>query len=364
MKKVLLTLVLIATLCSGSRAQEKEENILRIDSELVTFEVAAYDKTGRAIGGLKPEDFSVFEDGQQQEVVHFTTAEAPIDIVIVIDTSGSIYNYKDVIRQAVRQFAAEAFYMNEGKPANKHHRIALIQCAAGVKLMNDFVTSQTAVERGIWLAFMEGDTNGSAIYDALDLAIKHLKKSTRRKAILMLTDGIDTLSQRTYEEVLDKLERERIGCYFVSVDTEKFSESYAIRTYDDPWRMEFSPNQMNKYNKVFRPRDKNARTFIDQWLMTKQERLQLHQGLYKIARDEMSTIAARTGGRVMKGGEYVSMGKQFIEVIEELRTLYSIGYYPNSEQAKQAKAGSWRTIKVELKIPDSTLHYRTGYRAN
>src|SRR5207249_1935991 len=154
------------------------------------------------------------------------------------------------------------------------------------------------------------------------------------------------------------VERSSAGFYFIELDTEKFTEDGVMRDRNDPERLQFSPRQLQKYYKAYTP-DGLPVKYTNHWLLSPAERREVNRGLYTLARKEIRSIADRTGGRVFTARRIQDVEGQYRAVIDELRTLYSIGYYPS----RSGSDGNWHQIRVELKTPGTSLHYRAGYWA-
>jgi VWFA-related protein len=352
-RKYLCVLCVFVVLFSLPLAHaQQDEEVIRIQSELVSFEVSVRDAQGLPIRGLKAEDFVVYENGKRQQVSHLAALETPFDLVLIIDASISTQQEMELMRQAVRNFIGEI---------GTRDRISIIQFSRDVELLSDFTNDRAHLERALGRIGVYDETRtGSSVYDSLSLAVSRELLGSRegRKAVLMLSDGVDSSSILDYDSIKMSLDRSGAVFYFIELDTERFTEAGVVRERKDPERLQFSPKQLQKYYKAFQPKG-SLINYTNHWLLTPAERREVNHGLYKLAHQEMLEVAERTGGRLFTAKRIQDLEGQYRAVIEELRTLYSIGYYPN----RTGMGGGWRQIRVELKTPGATIHHRSGYWA-
>ena len=351
-RKYLSLLCVFVVLFSLPLAQAQDDQVIKIESELVSFEVSVRDAQGLPIRGLKAEDFIVYENGKRQQVSHLAALETPFDLVLIIDASISTQQEMELMRQAARNFISEI---------GTRDRISIIQFSRDVELLSDFTSDRARLEQALSRIGIHNETRtGSSVYDSLSLAIGREVLGSRqgRKAVLLLSDGVDSSSIFDYNAIKMSLEQSGAVFYFIELDTEKFTEAGVVRDRKDPERLQFSPKQLQKYYQAYQPKG-NIISYTNHWLLTPDERREVNRGLYKLAHQEMTEVADRTGGRLFTAKRIQDLEGQYRAVIEELRTLYSIGYYPNRTGA----TGGYRQIKVELKNPGATLHYRSGYWA-
>ncbi|MGH9800554.1 MAG: VWA domain-containing protein [Blastocatellia bacterium] len=330
--------------------QKKEDGAatIRVDTDLVTLDVAVADRDGnRSTAGLRVEDFVVYENGVRQKISNFEATEVPFNLVLLIDTSGSTRGDVDLMRQAVRGF------LKELRPQD---RVALIQFNKEVELLKDLTTDRRAVEAALDLL---NAGSGTSYYDAMQLTLEEvLGKVEGRKAIVALTDGVDSFGFSTYEKILPTLEKIRVSAYFLELDTENFTQAGVVRNCAEERHFEFSRKQLMKYVKEYAGKTSES-YFESHCELSKMERIQINQRLYESARRELRETADKTGGRVYPVKELQQMDKAYSQIAAEIRTQYSLAYYPTSEKHD----GKWRSVKVEIKQQGFVAHTRAGYRA-
>ncbi|MDQ3009809.1 MAG: VWA domain-containing protein [Acidobacteriota bacterium] len=341
--------------------QDKEEQMatIRLDTDLVTLDVAVTDRDGKrsaatAGGGLRAEDFAVYEDGVQQKISTFLTTEVPFNLVLLIDTSGSTRDDVGLMRRAALRF------LDELRPQD---RVAVVQFNKQVELLQDLTANHDQVESALSLL---SPGSGTSFYDALQLTFADvLTKVEGRKAVIALTDGVDSYGYQTYEQILPLLEKAGASLYFLELDTESFTEAGMVRDCNDESHFEFSQKQLRKYSKDS-GRKESSRPKLDSYLegqghctMPRTERAQINHRLYESARRELREMGDKTGGHVYPVKQLQQLDAVYGQIAAELHTQYSLAYYPSNEKHD----GKWRNVKVEIKRPGFAARTRPGYRA-
>jgi VWFA-related protein len=339
---------------SAQEKQEKQEkkdepvSTIRVDTDLVSVDVTVTDRKGHHSAiGLRAEDFSIYEDGVRQRITNFSTSDVPFNLVALIDTSGSTRDEVTLMRRAVQRF------LDELRPQD---RVALIHFNKQVELLEDLTSERPKLEAA--LNRLKPGT-GTSFYDALQLTVDDvLKKVDGRKAIIALTDGVDSYGFNTFDQVMPALESAGASIYFLELNTEAFTEAGMMRDCKENNHFEFSGKQMRKYFKESL-KGGNEVDYEDHCALSPLERMQINRRLYQTARREVREMATRTGGRVYPVKQIQQIDPAYAQIAAELRTQYSLGYYPLNEKHD----GKWRTLKVEVKRNGFVAHARPGYRA-
>src|SRR6266850_342244 len=191
----LFPVALICGAALSARAQVPDD-VVTTDVSLVQLNVGVVDPQGRAITSLARNDFTVYEDGVKQPITHFEPTNAPFSLVMLMDMSGSTVNFRQQLKQAAGRF------LDALAPED---RVAVIQFNAKVKSLTGFSTDRKKTAYSIQIADGSGDTH---LYEALSVALKELDKegSKRRKAIVVMTDGVDTLLSKSDHVLLQKVQ--------------------------------------------------------------------------------------------------------------------------------------------------------------
>jgi VWFA-related protein len=162
-----------------------EDDVVKVETDLVTLNASVVERsTGRVITGLTRTDFKIEEDGVGQKVEHFETTNAPFDLLLLIDLSGSTAKVTDIIR------AATARFVSVTRPQD---RVAIIAFSGTTTVVSPFTSNKSALTTAInSMQSPQGDTK---LYDAINYALDYIDKesiSTRRKAIILMSDGLDS----------------------------------------------------------------------------------------------------------------------------------------------------------------------------
>jgi Ca-activated chloride channel homolog len=179
--------------------------------ELVPLTVTVTDRAGRYVPDLTGADFAVFEEGKRQVISHFAAVHVPVDLGILLDTSGSM---RDTLAVAQKAGAGLVQQLSEGD------RAAVVGIASTVVFHQSMTPDLTRVDAALRSTHADGET---ALYDAVYVALRQhqqerLRSSeVRRRVIVLLSDGIDTSSHVTFDDVLDLVRRVDVTVYVVSL---------------------------------------------------------------------------------------------------------------------------------------------------
>jgi len=207
-------------------------------------------------------------------------------------------------------------------------------------------------------------SNGTPYYDSLvQIADKVFGREPDeafrgRRALVALTDGVDSTSLADFDEAREKLEKDGIISFFIQVNTRPFFEENLLGDCHSAIR--FSQAQIRRYYKSFGPKSNLERT-DDFCKLGDFERLAVSKTLYEIADAEMTQLARGSGGKVYAVADLTEARSAFKNVADEIGTKYSLGYYSSNEKHD----GTYRKIRVELKgmPPGTVVRAREGYTA-
>src|SRR5687768_4381224 len=172
---------LLLAFCVVTATAQEVDDIVRTETSVVQLNVGVVDKQGRPVTSLTRNDFAVYEDGVKQSIQHFEPAQAPFSLVLLLDMSGSTINFRQQLKLASQRF------LDALAPED---RVSVVQFNAKVKSLTGFSTDRKKTAYAIEVASGAGETY---FYEALSYALKELdKEGKRRKAIVVLTDGLDT----------------------------------------------------------------------------------------------------------------------------------------------------------------------------
>jgi VWFA-related protein len=296
------------------RPELPDKNAIRIETRLVNLNVKAMDRAGQPLTSLKLEDFNVFEDGVRQEVAHFKPVNAPVNVILLLDLSGSTKKKRKAMKEAAVKFV-------DALPAQD--KVAIIAFTRRYRALTDFTTDKARMKHV--LEEINGFSGGTAFYDSMWKALDQLNHlGDARKAIVVLTDGEDEsiddgeATEHTFDQLLERSSEEDVTIYPIY-----FSAS-------------------NHYDKV-------GILFGGGNLMGNEKS--------KIARAQLGDLAEQTGGEVFNAQREEDLEDAYKRVAAELHTLYSLAYSPD----KLKHNGEFRKISVKVNRDGALVKTRRGY---
>jgi len=180
---------------------------LSIDVEIVNMDVVVSDKNGTLVGGLAKGDFKVFDDGVEQTISSFSANDAPLTVVIMFEFSKTLVYYLDDV------FTPIVGFVNS---LQENDWAALVKVDLHTEILTDFTKSKDQLIRPLGeLRF--ATYNEVVLFDAVDEMLGRMQKIDGKKAIFLVATGFDTISKKTYGEVLKKDEASDTMIYSVSM---------------------------------------------------------------------------------------------------------------------------------------------------
>jgi len=319
----LLTLLVFSAVCSA-----QEDDPVRVDSSIVRLNVGVVDDRGRPITSLARSSFTIYEDGVKQDISRFVAAPAPFSVVMMLDMSGSTRSFRQNIQMAATRFL-DALAPDD--------RVAIVEFYSKVNLLNDFTADRRIAFHSISVANGSGQTN---FYKGLLFALDKLShEKNRRKAIVVLTDGVDTDAQDGDRKFLANLKDEDVPS--------------AIK-----------PEMNDTLRRVLDRSDAQGVTIYPLALPTGDparlaDPTPRQVAMYTAARARLKLVADRSGGTLHSIRRLEDMGSLYSLVAADLRTLYTIEYQPSNDK----RDGRWRAIKVDVDRPELISRTRQGYFA-
>jgi VWFA-related protein len=210
-----------------------------------------------------------------------------------------------------------------------------------------------------------GTSNGTPFYDALGRIAEQVfrdppREEVRgRRAIVALTDGVDSSSNSGYDDARAKLLRAGLASYFIQVNTEDYVEDRLLKDCQDDGRLSLSAKQLERFRQLFVPKAEKE-DYQDFCRLGQFERMDISRQLYNLARAEMNAMARDSGGKNFAAADPQDARAAFAQVANEIGTQYSFGYYPSNKLHN----GQFRRITVELRrVKDANARAREGYYA-
>ena len=191
----------------GDDDTPRGQTAIAVSVDLVNLQVLVTDQKGGIITGLKPENFTIYEDNVKQEITHFSPVEADITVVMLVEYSRLVTPFIDEVWNAIYGFA------NTLRP---HDWVAVVGYDMRPEILVDFTQDRTklydALRRFTYPAFSESNLS-DALIDTLD----RVEEIEGKVAILLVSSGLDTFSRHTYEEALNKCKASNASVYAIGL---------------------------------------------------------------------------------------------------------------------------------------------------
>ncbi len=300
----------------SSQAQEDEGFRIGVAVNQVFLSVNARSATGGFVSGLTQEDLQVYENGVKQEILNFYSEGVPVNVVLLIDISGSTREAQGEIQRAALGFA---------RSLSGEDRVAIITFNDAPRLILNWTNDIEKVELALGSIYAKGST---VFNDALYVTFDDLLADVEgKKAVIALTDGIDTNSMVEPEETMGLAVRSEAMVYVVSKLEEYWAGAIAARLAFQA-RAQLVPKMLTD------PFIIDAKRFLER-------------------------LAQQTGGAVLDTKAFGSLSDVYRQVAEELKNQYYISYIPSNI----LKDGKWRDVEVRARRPGVVVSTRPGYYA-
>ncbi len=307
LRPALSTLALIlACSCGTAFAQGASQKpapgpAFKAGVDVVSLTVTVTDGVNHYVTDLESEEFSVFEDGVKQSITFFNRRQQPIALSLLLDTSASMEQHLTTLQVAASNFVRRL----------KPNDIAqVIDFDSRVEIRQSFTSNQADLETAITKTVAGGSTS---LHNAIYIALRELRKvravneeDVRRQALIVFSDGEDTSSLVTFDEVLDLAKQSETAIYTI-----------ALRGAD---------NQ----SKGFRE-----------------------------AEYVLRTLARETGGRSFFPLKAEDLAGVYAQIADELASQYTMGYISQNPK----RDGAWRRVVVQAARPSLTSRTKNGYYA-
>jgi len=390
---------------------DQDADRIKIDTELVTTPVVASNRDGMYVPDLRKEEFQVFENEVEQEVAFFATVSAPFHVVLMLDTSASTQQKLQQIQEAAIAFVAQL---------QNADRVKVISFDDTVKDLNAFTSDKSLLSAAIRRTSSGKETK---LYDAMQVALAALDPIKGRKAIVLFSDGVDYRSDRAeFDDALRMLDETGVIVYPIRYDTRAETERLAREQMNGPalptsdvirrgppgttpptfpggdsppigdakppegitrlpppsvllgGRRTIEPDNRGGPPRGDRIPDIDMRTERaplpgepgppPMGKTTKKggaddSIVHMLDQLYLMADSYLTALANKSGGRLTRADTLTSLPDAFRNIAAELRTQYSLGYYP----ANKSKDGTYRKLKVKTSRQDVSIRAKPGYRA-
>jgi Ca-activated chloride channel family protein len=286
---------------TGSQEQEpvqEDRYQFRVTVDLISLNVTVTDARNRFVTELLQKDFAVYEDGISQEISVFSREDLPIRLLLLLDTSASMDEKMTFAQEAAVSFV---------ETMKQDDLTEVMEFGSKPNILQPFTGDVEKLSRAIRMTQAGGTTS---LYNALYIALKNLnrrREDIRRQAIVVLSDGEDTSSLVSFEQVME-----------LTKDTDVVIYTISLR----------------------RPSARRGRAFSE-------------------AEHVLKKLAEETGGQWFFPNEIQELDSVYERISTELKSQYNLGYISNNPK----RDGSWRRVVVQTGFPDLIVRTKLGYYA-
>ena len=274
-----------------------------VEIEVINLNVSVTDGRGHYVTNLSDKNFAVFEDGVRQELSLYTHENLPISLALLLDTSASMDEKLATAQEAGVRFIKTLRAQDLAQVTQFNERTSVLQ---------DYTAEHALLESALRRTNASGPT---ALHNALYVTLRDLSKQKkagelRRRAIVLLSDGEDTASLVSDDQVIDLARKTEIAIYAISLRPSRASD---------------------------------------------RERLEFSQAVHLL-----TTLCRDTGGQLFMPSSISELDSVYEQIADELRTQYNLGYVSSNKR----RDGKWRRIVV--RVPDRTelmVRHKLGYFA-
>ena len=300
---LVLTATSLLTVAAPAQQPTPPPIVFGTGIEVINLNVTVTDPRGQYVTGLDKEEFSVYEDGVKQDVSLFRHEDLPLSLVLLIDTSSSMETKLNAAREAASRFIGTMRPQDVAQIVQFNDRTTVLQ---------DFTSDQKELVDAVHRTRASGPT---ALRNALYISLKDLSKQAqggelRRRAVIILSDGEDTASLVTDDQVTDLARRTEINVYAISLRPARNADRESVQ--------------------------------------------------FSRAAHLLTVLARDSGGQVHFANDLSELDAVYDRIAEELRTQYNLGYVSRNAR----RDGKWRRIVVRIPERDELLiRHKIGYYA-
>ena len=308
---------------SPEHAREKiDPDAIRLEARLINLNVKATDRNGRSLSTLNKEDFRIQEDGVEQQIFYFEPVSAPINVVLLLDLSGSTRDNREVMIKTAKKFIDSL---------GAQDRIAIAAFTRKFILASDFTADKKELKKSV--EKMKKISGGTAFYDGMWTTLDLLRRvKDSRKAIVVLTDGVDESllsdperSDHSFEELLARVSEEDATIYPIYLNREEAELTSELK---DPSTTE---RRRERIERRLKPN------------------LTAHRQIEQLAEESAGSVFVVAGENELDG--------IYQRVAAELRLIYSLAY----TSTNTSHDGKFRKINVAVKQEGAVVRTRRGY---
>ena len=291
---VLFALVFFVFTANGLAQTNTDDQPIKVSTVLVNIPVIASDRQGRYVAGLKKENFSIVQDGESQDIEFFADEKAQMNVVILIDVSGSTRPFLDNIKSSARDFV---------KIFRPEDRGMIVTFDGGMRILQEFTSDQKTLSKAINQANLYGEP-GSNMQDAMyEIVTRSFTGVQGRKAIIVLTDGFVAGKVISDQKMLSTLAESDILVYPIL----------------------FGKRRMNIDLSLL---PKTVR-FRDGAVLSREDAIRKIEDMANAQLQFMDALGPTTGGKLLESKSH-DFKAAFQNIADELKNQYLLGFYPQN----------------------------------
>jgi VWFA-related protein len=378
----------------GAGDEVQDGDAVKVDINLVTVPIIASDRDNRYLKDLQQGELQLFEDDKQQQIAFFATVTTPFNVILMLDTSASTQEKMGQIQRAAVAFVEQL---------QTQDRVKVMSFDDQIRDLSDFTNDRASLRMAIYGA---RPGQGTRLYDAMERAINSFRSIEGRKAIVIFTDGVDSYSNgSSYDKNRRALEEAGIIVYPIRYDTRADVEAMIRQQQSGGGTIDLGrilggggsgtqttpttfpggtvptlptgggttgsvggiplppitirrDDPTNPNDPTYDPNDPMRRRPTDPNRPNDMIGPELDL-MYRTGDQYLNDLARITGGELNRADTLGSLPTAFARIAAELRTQYSLGYYPTNT----ARDGKFRKLKIKSTRKGAIIRARPGYRA-
>jgi Ca-activated chloride channel family protein len=335
----------------GQQQQNGEDDVVKLESTLVSLPLLVSDRSGRYIPQLSANDFLLYEDGVQQKIASFGSEEVPFNVILLLDVSpsvsGSIKDIQDAAIAFVRQLRSQ-------------DRVMVVSFDRNIHYLSDFTSDRRELE---WAIRRTNTGGGTSVYDAVyETVDRKLRNIEGRKALILFSDGDDTTSSRaSYDDAVNLVSESDVLVYGLrypgsgggggggrGIGWPRNQIPRMPFPFPFPWPTPRRRGPFNLTGSMPGANGSPTSSAVQSWPRRRG------------GGDFMRDITAAGGGPVYDAEKISDMTSVAYKIAEELRHVYVISYYPTNPLSR----GGYRKVRVSVRNRDDiAVRHRPGYNA-
>jgi len=319
--------MLLGIEAADAQTSDRSPFSLKVHVDLVILNVAVVDEKGANVTSLRKQDFIVYEDDVEQQVADFLPVEAPFHLVLALDTSISTRSSLSLIKKAASNFTDQL---------RSSDQIAIVEINSAIRDIQGFTSDRRKLKKAID-RIATASSGGSRIYDGVADAARRLEKAEGgRKAIIMLSDGMENSSRIKFEDLRRLLAQSDVVFYPVTI-LNKGSQKDMLE--------DFIKNADKK------------KADLASYVENAKFSVSVLEEVYQIQAERLQAMTDETGGKIFLVANLADLTEEYAKVAHELRNTFSLAYYSKNT----GRDGTMRKIRVEVRDPRYRVRTRTSY---